>query len=299
MSYMDLHLHSSVSLDGEISPRGLAELCRQEGVRFAALTDHNAVSGIQEFSWRGAQLGVRVIPGIEIDCMAEGLHLHILGYGIDSANDELVKLEHTVKEMQRAASVEQMDALENLGIFLDRNALMEQAKDGVISAEAMAKQALQLPQNHDHSLLLPFLPGGMRCDQPLVNFYWDLCSRGKKAYVPISFISAKEAIQLIHNAGGLAVLAHPAMQLQTTENMIEYFLPLELDGLEVFSSYHNAIETAFYLEVAKKHHLLITGGSDFHGMIKPNIRIGGVDMLYMEDMLAAQLLDALGMTAFS
>lgn len=259
MSHMDLHLHSSVSLDGEISPRGLAELCRQEGVRFAALTDHNAVSGIQEFSWRGAQLGVRVIPGIEIDCMAEGLHLHMLGYGIDSANDELVKLEHTVKEMQRAASVEQMDALENLGIFLDRNALMEQAKDGVISAEAMAKQA----------------------------------------YVPISFISAKEAIQLIHNAGGLAVLAHPAMQLQTTENMIEYFLPLELDGLEVFSSYHNAIETAFYLEVAKKHHLLITGGSDFHGMIKPNIRIGGVDMLYMEDMLAAQLLDALGMTASS
>ena len=128
MSYMDLHLHSSVSLDGEISPRGLAELCRQEGVRFAALTDHNAVSGIQEFSWRGAQLGVRVIPGIEIDCMAEGLHLHMLGYGIDSANDELVKLEHTVKEMQRAASVEQMDALENLGIFLDRNALMKQAK---------------------------------------------------------------------------------------------------------------------------------------------------------------------------
>ena len=99
MSYMDLHLHSSVSLDGEISPRGLAELCRQEGVRFAALTDHNAVSGIQEFSWRGAQLGVRVIPGIEIDCMAEGFHLHILGYGIDSANDELVKLEHTVKEI--------------------------------------------------------------------------------------------------------------------------------------------------------------------------------------------------------
>lgn len=141
MSYMDLHLHSSVSLDGEISPRRLAELCRQEGVRFAALTDHNAVSGTQEFSWRGAQLGVRVIPGIEIDCMAEDLHLHMLGYGIDSANDELVKLEHTVKEMQRAASVEQMDALENLGIFLDRDALMEQAKDGVISGKTSPSAA--------------------------------------------------------------------------------------------------------------------------------------------------------------
>lgn len=83
MAHIDLHLHSSVSLDGELSPRGLVELCSQEGITLAALTDHNAVSGVPEFSWRGAQLGIRVIPGVELDCTAEGLQLHILGYGID------------------------------------------------------------------------------------------------------------------------------------------------------------------------------------------------------------------------
>lgn len=69
MGQTDLHLHSSVSIDGEISPRGLAERCRQQGVTLAALTDHNDVSGTVEFMWRSAQLGVRAISGVELDCI--------------------------------------------------------------------------------------------------------------------------------------------------------------------------------------------------------------------------------------
>ncbi|MGM9677672.1 MAG: PHP domain-containing protein [Butyricicoccus sp.] len=293
MAHIDLHLHSSVSLDGELSPRGLVELCSQEGITLAALTDHNAVSGVPEFSWRGAQLGVRVIPGVELDCTAEGLQLHILGYGIDITNGKLMQIERSVLEMQRTLSLRQMDAVEELGILLDRDALMEQAQNGVVSAEMIAAGALAFPQNQNHPLLRPFLPGGSRSDQPLANFYWDICSHGKPAYVPASYISAAEAIQVIHDAGGLAVLAHPAINLQGREKLIEYFLNLPLDGIEVFSSYHNAIETAFYLDLAQKYHLLITGGSDFHGKVKPNIRMGDIDMLGMEDVLQSELLSAL------
>ncbi|MDD6612716.1 MAG: PHP domain-containing protein [Clostridiales bacterium] len=293
MAHIDLHLHSSVSLDGELSPRGLVELCSQEGITLAALTDHNAVSGIPEFSWRGAQLGIRVIPGVELDCTVEGLQLHILGYGIDITNGKLMQIERSVLEMQRTLSLRQMDAVEELGILLNRDALMEQAQNGVVSAEMIAAGALAFPQNQNHPLLRPFLPGGPRSDQPLVNFYWDICSPGKPAYVPVSYISAAEAIQVIHDAGGLAVLAHPAINLQRREKLIEYFLNLPLDGIEVFSSYHNAIETAFYLDLAQKYHLLITGGSDFHGKIKPNIRMGDIDMLGMEDVLQSELLSAL------
>lgn len=293
MAHIDLHLHSSVSLDGELSPRGLVELCSQEGITLAALTDHNAVSGIPEFSWRGAQLGIRVIPGVELDCTVEGLQLHILGYGIDITNGKLMQIERSVLEMQRTLSLRQMDAVEELGILLNRDALMEQAQNGVVSAEMIAAGALAFSQNQNHPLLRPFLPGGPRSDQPLVNFYWDICSPGKPAYVPVSYISAAEAIQVIHDAGGLAVLAHPAINLQRREKLIEYFLNLPLDGIEVFSSYHNAIETAFYLDLAQKYHLLITGGSDFHGKIKPNIRMGDIDMLGMEDVLQSELLSAL------
>lgn len=293
MAHIDLHLHSSVSLDGDLSPRGLVELCSQEGITLAALTDHNAVSGVPEFSWRGAQLGIRVIPGVELDCTAEGLQLHILGYGIDITNGKLMQIERSVLEMQRTLSLRQMDAVEELGILLDRDALMEQTKNGVVSTEMIAAGALVFPQNQNHPLLRPFLPGGSRSDQPLVDFYLDICSPGKPAYVPVSYISASEAIQVIHDAGGITVLAHPAINLQGREKLIEYFLNLPLDGLEVFSSYHNAIETAFYLDLAQKYHLLITGGSDFHGKVKPNLRMGNIDMLGMEDVLQSELLSAL------
>lgn len=293
MAHIDLHLHSSVSLDGDLSPRGLVELCSQEGITLAALTDHNAVSGVPEFSWRGAQLGIRVIPGVELDCTAEGLQLHILGYGIDITNGKLMQIERSVLEMQRTLSLRQMDAVEELGILLDRDALMEQTKNGVVSTEMIAAGALVFPQNQNHPLLRPFLPGGSRSDQPLVDFYLDICSPGKPAYVPVSYISASEAIQVIHDAGGIAVLAHPAINLQGREKLIEYFLNLPLDGIEVFSSYHNAIETAFYLDLAQKYHLLITGGSDFHEKVKPNLRMGNIDMLGMEDVLQSELLSAL------
>ncbi len=104
MAHMDLHIHSSVSLDGDISPRGLAELCCQEGITLAALTDHNAVSGVPEFIWRGAQLGVRTIPAVELDCIASDVHLHILGYGIDISSAELVHIEYSVRQMEKEAS---------------------------------------------------------------------------------------------------------------------------------------------------------------------------------------------------
>ena len=105
MSWLDLHLHSSASLDGEVSPRGLAELCRQEKLTLAALTDHNTTSGVNEFMWRGAQLGLRTVPGIELDCMLnEGIHLHVLGYGIDITSAALCEIEEDRKSTRLNSS---------------------------------------------------------------------------------------------------------------------------------------------------------------------------------------------------
>lgn len=289
-SHMDLHLHSSVSLDGEISPRGLAELCKQEGISLAALTDHNSISGVPEFSWRGAQLGVRVIPGIELDCLHDALNLHMLGYGIDISNEKLKQIEYSVFEMQRAACLQQMDAVEDLGILLNRDKLIAHAKNGIVSAEMVGAEALSFPNNQNHPLLQPFFsqPG-----KPLADFYWDICAPGKPAYVPIPYISAHEAIEVIHNAGGIAVLAHPGISLKNQQNIEQYFQHLPIDGIEVFSSYHGTIQTAFYLKLAQRYHLLITGGSDFHGENNPHAYLGQIDMLDMEDALRMDLFSAL------
>lgn len=293
MAHMDMHVHSVVSPDGEISPHGLAELCRQEGVTLAALTDHNAVSGVPEFSWRGAQLGVRVIPGIELDCMLDGLQLHILGYGIDIANEAIQMIEKSARKTLQAVSEQQMDAVMRQGILFDRSTVLEKARDGVITAEMIAEAALREPKNKVHPLIRPLLPGGARADRPLVNFYWDVCAPGKAAYIPIPYITAEQAIQTIHAAGGIAVLAHPMVNIGMQTEPLKQLIAFSLDGIEVFSSYHSSQAAAFYLDLAEEHRLLMTGGSDFHGSTKPDIRLGAIDFMGREDALRTAVLSAL------
>ena len=168
MGQTDLHMHSSVSIDGDISPRGLAELCCQEGVTLAALTDHNDIAGVAEFIWRSAQLGVRAIPGIELDCMYETYNLHILGYGIDIADPLLLRAIREARGLLAEAGLRLMDAVEALGIRFDREHVLAQAKHGVICAEMIAEAALKLPENHMHPLIRPLLPGGTLVGQLLL-----------------------------------------------------------------------------------------------------------------------------------
>lgn len=295
MSWLDLHLHSAVSSDGEISPRGLAELCRQEKLDLVSLTDHNSVAGVNEFMWRSAQLGVRAISGIELDCMLEDLHLHILGYGIDIANAAFVDIEASVLQMMQQASQHQMDAVTRLGICFDRDAVTAKAHNGVITPETIAESVLTNQVNWTHPLICPLLNGELS-KRPLVNFYWTLCAPGKPAYVPVQYISAARAIGIIHAANGLAVLAHPGANVGTDENLAEMVLSLPLDGIEVFSSYHDEKTTVFYQALAKKHGFLLTGGSDFHGRIKPDIRLGNINYygkeLEIRDALLAALMQA-------
>ena len=289
MGQTDLHMHSSVSIDGDISPRGLAELCCQEGVTLAALTDHNDIAGVAEFIWRSAQLGVRAIPGIELDCMYETYNLHILGYGIDIADPLLLRAIREARGLLAEAGLRLMGAVEALGIRFDREHVLAQAKHGVICAEMIAEAALKLPENHMHPLIRPLLPGGTLADQPLVNFYWSVCAPGKPAYVPVEYMTAGQAIDLIHIAGGIAVLAHPGVSIKEHE-VLDRVLCLPLDGIEVFSSYHTPVQAVSYWETAKVYHLLATGGSDFHGKTKPDIRLGGVDWQNKEHEITTVLL---------
>ncbi|WP_122790124.1 PHP domain-containing protein [Intestinibacillus sp. Marseille-P6563] len=292
MAQTDLHMHSSASLDEEISPRGLAERCRQNGMTLAALTDHNSVEGVAEFMWRGAQLGVRTIPGIELDCMEHGHNLHILGYGLDIADQTLKQALHEIRALQTQAGVRLMDAVEALGIRFEREQVLEQAKGGIVSAEGIAASALQLAENQQHPLLRPLLPGGELSDRPLVNFYWSVCAPGKPAYQPVDFPSAGQVIDWIHAAGGIAVLAHPGASLKNGTD-VDAVLTLPLDGVEVFTRYHNAAQTAFYLEKTQQKGLLVTGGSDFHGRIKPDLEVGDIDFSGMESKAREMLLAAL------
>lgn len=290
MSWLDLHLHSCYSDDGEFQPTELMALCKQNGIRTAAVADHNCVRAIPEAREAAHASGVTLVPGVELDCVCNSVNLHVLGYWIDPLHPGFEAVERDVLEQEQSAAKKRIEMTQALGLQVDAGELLKNAKDGVVTGEMIAEAALAQPENEESPLLAPYRPGGSRADNPFVNFYWDFCSQGKPAYVPIQFISLREAVTLIRDAGGIAVLAHPGINIHEDAALLDAIVAQGVVGLEAFSSYHSPEQTAFYQEQARLRDLAISCGSDFHGKIKPAIRIGGVDCGGSEDALLSGLL---------
>lgn len=273
---LDLHMHSNVSNDGEYSPSELMELCYKNGLKTVALADHNSVRGIKEAKEAAEKLGLEFITGIELDCQFEGTNLHLLGYGIDQTVSDFEINEKDVLSKEQAASSKRIKLVKDLGIYFEIEKVMELAIEGVVTGEMIAEVAFEDKRNENNELLKPYRKGGERSDNPYVNFYWDFCSQGKPAYVPVDFISLSEAIKLIKKAGGIAILAHPGANIKQDKNKLEGIIACGIDGIEVYSSYHDEDTINFYRNQTEKFNLIKTIGSDFHGKTKPSIRYGSM-----------------------
>lgn len=274
--HLDLHMHSSVSLDADFSPAHLMAMCAKAGLDVVALCDHNAARGIGEAKTAASTLGFSVIPAIEIDAVLDGTDLHILGYGIDERAPVFHEIEARAVAQERDASRRLIELVRALGIVVPEKEVWALAKNGVVNAEMIAEAALKDERNRGNELLKPYFPGGERNDNPFVNFYWDYATRGKPAYVPMEFIPLEEAVKIITDTGGFAVLAHPHTLVGRDEDMLEKIFLSGVKGLEVYCSYHDAEATRFYREIAEKYGVIKTMGSDFHGKNKPAIRLGSV-----------------------
>ena len=145
---------------------------------------------------------------------------------------------------------------------------------GTWTGEMFAELLLEKEEYKDHDLLMPYRKGGIRSDNPYVNFYWDYCSQGKPCYVKIDYQDINEAIALVKDNGGVAVLAHPGNNLKGKLELFDEILKTGIDGVEVFCSYHNEKETKYFYDKTKEHSKIITCGSDFHGKTKPSVRLG-------------------------
>lgn len=271
---LDLHMHSNISNDGEYSPSQLLQLCKQHGLKTVALADHNSVRGIEDAQKSANELGIEFIRAIELDCQFEGVNLHLLGYGIDPTVPEFEKNEMDILKKEQDASSKLINLVQDLGIHLEIEEVLDLAIEGVVTGEMIAEAALEDKRNQNNPLLEPYRKNGKRSDNPYVNFYWDFCSQGKPAYVPIQFLGLNEAIQLIRKARGIAVLAHPGINIGQDQKILEGIVSCGIDGMEVYSSYHDESMVAFYVKQAEKFHLLKTMGSDFHGKTKPAIKLG-------------------------
>ena len=132
MSWLDLHMHSQISLDGEFSPERLAEICHDSGLKVVALSDHNSVRGVERMMTACSRFGIREIPAVELDCIFEGVDLHLLGYGIDFQDPRYRELEEDILSQKKKNSSEVMKILKDTGIFFEEEKVLAMSRDGVV-----------------------------------------------------------------------------------------------------------------------------------------------------------------------
>lgn len=294
---LDLHMHSLYSDDGEFTPAQLVEQCSAQGIIVMSITDHNSIRANSEAERLAAEHGICYIPGIEIDCMFEGVGFHVLGYGINYHSDDFMRIEKNVEKQTIDASAKLLQKTQELGFPITEEDVFAVSRTAhrpeIWTGEIFAEVLLGKPEFAEHPLLAPYRPGGSRSDNPFVNFYWDYYSQGKPCHVRIEYPPMEEVIDIIHKNGGIAVLAHPGVNLKGREHLLKPLLELPFDGIEAFSSYHTVQQAEYYHGAAAFRNILTTCGSDYHGKTKTSVHLGGyatiagIDLSQIEKVVLA------------
>jgi 3',5'-nucleoside bisphosphate phosphatase len=269
VKFADLHLHSRFS-DGTYGPEELAAHARDCGLAAIALTDHDSVEGCPPTAQACAAAGVEFIAGTELTAEQEGNELHLLGYFINTQAPLFLQQIAKFQAVRQNRIREMVARLNRLKIPLSAEAVFALANCQAPGRPHVARALVQ---------------AGLcaSLDEAFERFL----KRNRPAWVPKFKISAGEAIELIHQAEGVAVLAHPG--LNRTDQVIPGVVEAGLDGIECFHTKHSTSTSEHYLELADRFHLLVTGGSDCHGMNKGKPLIGTVRVPYQHvEMLSAR-----------
>lgn len=275
MGNIDLHIHSIYSDDGEFTIEELMRKAEAAGLLVGAIADHDSVKACLELDGMRHKTSVRWIDAIEISCRHNNTDLHLLGYFIDPHDLRFAEIEAHMRTSEDALTAGRLALLEaHLGVSLPLETLNTYANGKILTGERICEWLLENEENRNHPMLSAYFANGSRADNPLVNFYWDYLSQGKVAYLPSDLPSLSDCIQLIHEVGGVAILAHPGKSIKEEHHILDELVLLGLDGIEAFSSYHNEIQIAYYAAYAKKKDIILTCGSDYHGKTKPRIKIG-------------------------
>lgn len=274
MNNFDLHMHSYYSSDGQYSPSQLIQLAKKTGLKTIALTDHDSIRGVQEMIDLGRQNNICVIPGIECSTRIGHIEVHLLGYGIDLKDPYFLNLESKVRSRSSAAFHERVVKLENkYSISIDEQQILQEA-NGENPWFLMCTKIFNNPKYQHIPDFKDYIPGGKRSDPAPVNFFWDKCQNGSDLYVFVDFPDFSDTVNKIHEAGGIAIIAHPFNTFYKNNENLEILLDSGVDGIEAYSNYHSSIQNEYYAKFANENHLLISCGSDFHGNKKPSIRMG-------------------------
>jgi predicted metal-dependent phosphoesterase TrpH len=259
--YIDLHTHTTAS-DGTLSPRQVVQLAKSKGLSAVAITDHDTLSGIDEFMDAGQKEGLEVVPGIEINAdFSEGT-LHILGYFVDWHTPELRDRLRAMEESRRERAVKMIERLRELGFDVSLDDVVKESDGRLIGRPHFARALAR--KGYVASLSEAF-------DKYL--------HRGKPAYVGREKMNPQTCISLILGAGGIPILAHPRYTERDGSRPLKATLTeligAGLRGIEVYYPSHTEEMVKRYESLARDLSLLLTGGSDFHGDPDSDVRLGG------------------------
>lgn len=251
---IDLHTHSLYS-DGSHSPQELVALAAENQLQCLALTDHDTVEGVPELLRHGRKAGLPVISGVEVSATLRQHTVHILGYGFDPLLPGLAEWLRPLQDGRARRNQAILEKLNSLGIDI---------KDQELQALSTAGQT-----GRPHFARILVERGIVPNFDAAFSRY---LGRNKAAWVPRFSYSAAEAIDMIHQSGGKAVLAHPGMlnpDIRVITSLVQELARHGLDGLEAYYPSHNRQLRQKLVQLARSEQLLVTGGSDFHGVTRP------------------------------
>ena len=267
---VDLHTHSKAS-DGATGPEDIPAIASAAGLSAVALTDHDTVGGIDAFLAAGRDFpDLELVPGVEISAQRiDNGELHIIGLFIDHHNEQLHELMDRVRAGRTGRNELILERLVSLGYEITAEELAAIASGDSVGRPHFARILLNKGYFDDFQTVFTKLLG-----------------RGAPGYIPRTLPSAEETIAAIHGAGGLAVWAHPVTYNREPGSRnprsprsfirkhLKYLVPAELDGIEAWYPLYTPQASTIIRDVANQYDLLLSGGSDYHGVIKPGLEIG-------------------------
>jgi 3',5'-nucleoside bisphosphate phosphatase len=241
---VELQSHSTVS-DGQLPPAEVVEKAAEAGVTTLALTDHDAIAGVNEATKAAQQVGIELVPAIEMSCVHEYAEdLHICGYWVDLAKIAPACERAQHERVTRAGEI--VEKLRSFGFDLHLEDAVREAGDAL-------------------SIGRPHIARAAGASGDLGPFFEEYLVPGAKAFVPRRWPTAEQAIELIHEAGGVAVIAHPYWDISEPTEVDDLVRSLGADGVETYYPTHSKEQTAHLLELCAELDLVPTASSDYHG----------------------------------
>ena len=255
----DLHAHSNCS-DGTLTPSALALAAKEAGLSAIALTDHNTVAGLPDFIKACEDLCIEAVPGVEISTEYEGVELHILGLYIpETAFAEVENYMAQYNVRKEKSNRDLVERLRDAGYLIDYDEIVGATPDGHINRAHIAKALL------DRGYV-----------DSVKEAFSSFLKEGEGFYIPPERIGALDAVTFIKSVGAVPVWAHPFLQMDEdgARKFLAEAVPLELAGMETRYSLYDIETEAAADRLIKEFNILPSGGSDFHGEVKPDIKLG-------------------------